>query len=185
MQALLFCLTLPPVGKKFAGDNKSPVLLQTSAMIDKSQIEQLVSQRIADTDLFLVEVKVDTQNNIVVSLDSPQGVDVETCVFITKFIEENVDREVEDYSLEVTSPGIGQPLKVLQQYTKVIDKTVEVLFLDGKKIGGILKDANEQGILLEFVAKEKPEGAKRPKLVTKTEPFAFSEIKSVIETIIF
>ncbi len=154
-------------------------------MIEKHQIEEIVQSRIADSDLFLVEVKVDTQNNITVTLDSPEGISVDTCVEISQYIESQLDREVDDFALEVSSPGVGQPLKVLPQYTKILNGTVEVLLNNGIKLNGILREANSEGILLEYETKEKPEGAKRPVKVTKTEPYSFGEIKSVKETIVF
>lgn len=154
-------------------------------MIDKKQIEDIVAGKIEGTDLFLVEVKIDTQNNITVVLDSPEGISIDACVVMSQYIESQLDREQEDFALEVSSPGVGQPLKVLQQYTKILNGTIEMLLNNGQKINGILRDANQEGILVEYEAKEKPEGAKRPVKVTKTEPYAFSEIKSVKETIIF
>lgn len=154
-------------------------------MIDKKQIEDIVAGKIEGTDLFLVEVKIDTQNNITVVLDSPEGISIDACVVMSQYIESQLDREQEDFALEVSSPGVGQPLKVLQQYTKILNGTIEMLLNNGLKINGILRDANQEGILVEYEAKEKPEGAKRPVKVTKTEPYAFSEIKSVKETIIF
>ena len=166
------------------GANKSPVLLQKT-MIEKKQIEEIVQGHIDGTDLFLVEVKVDTQNNITVTLDSPEGISVDTCVEMSQFIESQLDREAEDFALEVSSPGVGQPLKVLQQYTKILNGTVEVLLNSGIKLNGILREANAEGILLEYETQEKPEGAKRPVKVIKTEPYAFTEIKSVKETIVF
>jgi ribosome maturation factor RimP len=154
-------------------------------MIEKKQIEEIVQGHIEGTDLFLVEVKVDTQNNITVTIDSPEGISVDTCVEMSQFIESQLDRETEDFALEVSSPGVGQPLKVLPQYTKILNGTVEVLLKSGIKINGILREANTEGILLEYETKGKPEGAKRPVKVIKTEPYAFTEIKSVKETIIF
>jgi ribosome maturation factor RimP len=154
-------------------------------MIEKSVIEKLVNERIEGTDLFLVEIKADLRNNILIFIDSPSGLSIDQCVEISRHVEQSFDREVDDFALEVSSPGIGQPFKVLQQYTKTLGRTVEVLFNDGKKITGILRDANTTGILIEFEAKEKPEGAKRPKLVVKTEPFGFDAIKSVKEVIVF
>ena len=171
-------------GELIQGANKSPVLLQKT-MIEKKQIEEIVQSRIEGTDLFLVEVKVDTQNNITVTVDSPEGISVDTCVVLSQYIESQLNREAEDFALEVSSPGVGQPLKVLQQYTKILNGTVEVLLSNGIKLNGILREANAEGILLEYETKEKPEGAKRPVKVIKTEPYAFTEIKSVKETIVF
>jgi ribosome maturation factor RimP len=154
-------------------------------MIDKSIIEKLVEEKIEGSDIFLVDIKVDARNNIMVFVDSPAGLSIDQCVEISRHIEGSLDREVDDFALEVSSPGIGQPLKVLPQFIKTIGRPVEVLFTNGKKISGILKDANKTGILVEFEAKEKPEGAKRPQIVIKTEPYGFDIIKLVKETIIF
>ena len=76
-----------------------------------------------------------------------------------------LDREEEDYELEVGSAGIGQPFKVLQQYLIHIGKEVEILTKEGKKLEGVLKDANEENFTVTIEKKVKPEGAKRPKLV--------------------
>lgn len=154
-------------------------------MIDKKQIEDIVAGKIEGTDIFLVDVRTDTQNNITVLLDTPEGISIDACVLISEYIESQLDRETEDYALEVSSPGVGQPLKVLPQYTKILNGTVEVLLNSGIKINGILREATSEGILLEYETKIKPEGAKRPIKITKTDPFAFSEIKTVKETIIF
>ena len=96
-------------------------------MIEKKQIEDIVAGKIADTDLFLVDVKIDTQNNITVVLDSPEGISIDACVVMSQYIESQLDRESEDFALEVSSPGVGQPLKVLQQYTKILNGTIEIM----------------------------------------------------------
>lgn len=154
-------------------------------MIESSTIEKLVLEKIEGTDLFLVEVKIDTMNNINVSVDSPKGVSIDTCVGISRHIEGSFDREEEDFSLEVSSPGIGVPFKVFQQYEKVLGKTVEVLFLDGTKQEGTLKDLKKENFTIEYSVKEKPEGAKRPKWVEKSRTIEFTEVKSTKEIITF
>ena len=88
-----------------------------------------------------------------------------------------LDREEEDYELEVGSAGIGQPFKVLKQYLIHIGKEVEVLTRDGKKLEGVLKDANEENITLTVLKKVKPEGAKRPKLVEEDITYTYNDIK--------
>jgi ribosome maturation factor RimP len=154
-------------------------------MINSSNIEQLVREKIEGTNLFLVEIKIDSYNGISVFVDSPTGVDVVTCVGISRHIENSLDREVEDFSLEVSSPGIGSAFKVKEQYQKVLNKTVEVLFLDGKKIQGTLLELTDENFTVEYSVKEKPEGAKRPLLVNKKHTIGFDEIKSTKEIIIF
>ena len=105
------------------------------------------------------------------------GVWIEDCVQLSKHIEANLDREVEDYELEVGSAGIGQPFKVLQQYVNHIGKEVEVLACDGKKYRGVLGRADEEAFAVVVKVKEKPEGAKRPVLVDKEYAWKYNEIK--------
>lgn len=154
-------------------------------MIDVKTIEKLVTEKIEGSEMFLVEVKVDTRNQITIVLDTPQGISIDECVEISRHIENSLDRETEDFALEVSSPGIGQPFRVLGQYKKSLGRNVEVLFNSGIKINGILKDANNQFFTLQYTAKEKPEGAKRPVLIEKVTNFDFTEVKSVKEIIIF
>jgi len=154
-------------------------------MIDAKQIEQLVADKIQDFDIFLVEIKVNTMNQVQIFLDTPQGISIDQCVEISRFVEESIDREVEDYSLEVSSPGIGDPFKVIEQYKKLIGGTIEVLFLNGVKIQGTLKAVSDTGFTMVYSVKEKPLGAKRPIMVEKEKTIDFSHTKSVKEIIIF
>ena len=88
-----------------------------------------------------------------------------------------MDREEEDYELEVGSAGIGQPFKVLQQYLIHIGKEVEVLTKEGKKLEGVLKDANEENMTVTIQKKVKLEGSKRPKMVEEDVTYKYDEIK--------
>ena len=109
--------------------------------------------------------------------DSAEGVWIEDCVELSRFIESKLNREEEDYELEVGSAGIGQPFKVLQQYYIHIGQEVEVLTGDGRKLAGILKDADEEKFTVGVQKKVKPEGSKRPKLVEEDETFTYEQIK--------
>ena len=102
---------------------------------------------------------------------------IEDCVELSRFIEAHLDREKEDYELEVGSAGIGQPFKVLQQYLVHIGDDVEVITNAWKKIVGILKEANEQTFTISVQKKVKEEGNKRPKTVAVDETFKYDEIK--------
>ena len=146
-------------------------------MIDKKIVSGIVNEWLEDKDYFLVDVSVSPDDKIVVEIDHAEGVWIDDCVELSRFIESKLDREEEDYELEVGSAGIGQPFKVLQQYINHIDKEVEVLALDGKKYRGVLADANEEGIVVTVPVKEKPEGAKRPILVNKEFAWKYNEIK--------
>ena len=157
------------------GDTESPILLILK-MITKEKIQILVEEVLSD-ELFIVDITVGDGNFISVSVDSNTGISVGECVQISRHIESSLDREVEDFSLEVTSPGLSLPFKVLRQYLKNIGREVEVVTTTGEKQKGILKSANSEGFELEISAKEKIDGAKVA--VTKVLVYTFDQIKTV------
>jgi ribosome maturation factor RimP len=110
---------------------------------------------------------------------------IEDCCDLSRFIEAHLNRDEEDFELEVGSAGIGQPLKVLQQYKNNIGNEVEVMMADGKKVQGIMTDANVSGFTLCFQEKQKVEGKKRPVLVEVTKEFKYDEVKWVKAVIQF
>ena len=146
-------------------------------MIDRNIVSGIVNEWLEDKEYFLVDVSVSPDDKIVVEIDHAEGVWIDDCVELSRFIESKLDREEEDYELEVGSAGIGQPFKVLKQYWIHIGKEVEVLTRDGKKLEGVLKDANEENITLTVLKKVKPEGAKRPKLVEEDITYTYNDIK--------
>ena len=146
-------------------------------MIDRNVVSGIVNEWLEDKDYFLVDVSVSPDDKIVVEIDHAEGVWIDDCVELSRFIESKLDREQEDYELEVGSAGIGQPFKVLKQYLIHIGKEVEVLTRDGKKLEGVLKDANEENMTVTVQKKVKPEGAKRPKLVEEDVTYTYNDIK--------
>ena len=146
-------------------------------MIDKNVVSGIVNEWLEDKEYFLVDVSVSPDDKIVVEIDHAEGVWIDDCVELSRFIESKLDREEEDYELEVGSAGIGQPFKVLQQYLIHIGKEVEVLTKEGKKLEGVLKEADENHFVVTIQKKVKLEGAKRPKLVDEDVTFTFEEIK--------
>ena len=128
-------------------------------------------------DYFLVEVTISPGDKILVEIDHKEGVWIEDCVELSRYVESKLDREEEDYELEVGSAGIGQPFKVLQQYINHIDKEVEVLTKDGRKLSGVLKEVDEMHFVVAVQKKVKEEGAKRPKLVDEDLSLKYDEIK--------
>jgi len=172
------------VGKEHIRGPEVPCFI-AECMIDAKQIEQLVIEKTNGTDVFIVEIKVDARNHVQVFLDTPIGITIDQCVEISRHIEQFVDREIEDYSMEVSSPGIGDALRVIGQYKKLIDKTIEVLFLNGVKIQGILKAVDDTNFTIVYSVKEKPLGAKRPIMIEKEKTIDFTHTKSVKEIIIF
>jgi len=146
-------------------------------MIDRNVVSGIVNEWLEDKEYFLVDVSVSPDDKIVVEIDHAEGVWIDDCVELSRFIESKLDREEEDYELEVGSAGIGQPFKVLKQYLIHIGKEVEVLTKDGKKLEGVLKDANEENMTVRIQKKVKPEGAKRPKLVEEDVTYTYNDIK--------
>ncbi|MCX6239809.1 MAG: ribosome assembly cofactor RimP [Bacteroidia bacterium] len=145
-------------------------------MITKEKVQFLLEEVLSD-DMFIVDITVGTANQILVSVDSYAGISVGECVQISRHIENSLDREIEDFSLEVSSPGLSAPFKVLRQYLKNIGGEVEVVTLSGEKKKGTLKSADSAGFELEIVSKEKVDGKKVE--VTKSLTYSFDQIKTV------
>ena len=153
-------------------------------MIEKSRIIQLIEEKLT-ADQFIVDVEVSPSNQISVQIDSEIGITIDHCVAISRQIEDNLDREEEDFELQVSSAGLGQPFKVFRQYLKNLEKEVEVVLKDGKKLEGILKQASENGFVLETSKMEKPEGKKKKELVTQLHEISFDQAKTVKNIIKF
>lgn len=141
-------------------------------MIDKDIVNQLVTDFLKGKDCFLVDVTVQPGNFIVVEIDSEKGVDIDTCCAISRHVEANLDREIEDYELEVGSTGLTAPFKVLRQYQKNVGNEVEVL-AGGKKMTGVLLQANEENFTIQVAKKVK--GQKQP--ILEEVVLAYSEVK--------
>jgi len=152
----------------------SPILLKT--MINKEKILSLVNEKLEE-NMFLVDVSVNTANVIHVEIDSFTGLSIDQCVAISRHIEASLDRETEDFELQVSSPGAGQPFKVNEQYRKNLGRELEVTLAGGSVLKGLLAEATESGIVIETSVKEKPEGSSRKLLVTKKQQVAFEEIE--------
>lgn len=148
-------------------------------MIEKSAIAAFVESRLSGTGYFLVDVKVSRDNEIAVEVDSREGVDIDFCVNLTRAIEEAFPRDDEDYELEVGSAGLTSPFKVQAQYEKNVGSKVEVLTTDGRKLHGMLKNADDAGFTLVTTVKVKPEGAKRAVETEMEERFAYPQVKTV------
>ena len=147
-------------------------------MIDKSVVENLVNQWLEDKDYFLVDIEISRDDRIVVEIDHADGVWIEDCVQLSRFIEDNLNRDDEDYELEVGSAGLGQPFKVKQQYINFIGKDVEVLDADGKKWKGVLKEVKDNGdFTVTTKEKVKKEGAKRPVIEDVDHAFNMDNVK--------
>lgn len=146
-------------------------------MIDKNVVREIVEQWLKDKEYFLVDIEVSTDDRIVVEIDHADGVWIEDCVALSKFVEENLSRDEQDYELEVGSAGLGQPFKVAQQYVNHIGKEVEVLAADGKKTQGILTAVDGTSFTVTTQEKVKIEGKKRPVVEDVEHTFDMKTVK--------
>lgn len=146
-------------------------------MISTNLVRELAENKLRENDSFLVDVTISAMNKIRVTIDNFRGVSIQECVGVSRFIENQLDREAEDFELEVSSPGLDQPFKVIKQYQKYIGKEVEIVLNNGQKTEGKLIAANEKEIELEQSGKEKVEGKKGKQLVIKSQVLPFDKIK--------
>lgn len=146
-------------------------------MIDKNVVKQLANEWLEGKDYFLTDITVSPDNRIVIEIDHAEGVWIEDCVALSRYIENHLDRDIEDYELEVGSAGIGQPFKVLRQYEINVGEPVEVLTTNGKKLVGTLKEATPDHFVITIEEKVKMEGEKRPKMVERDLTFEYDEVK--------
>ncbi|HQP02961.1 MAG: ribosome assembly cofactor RimP [Bacteroidales bacterium] len=150
-------------------------------MIEKKDIEKLATGFLGETQ-FLVDVQVTQGNAIRVFVDDMNGLDIDACKLLSRKIESALNRDVEDFELEVSSPGLGKAFKVMQQYVKCTGKMLEVTLKNGIKTEGILREVNAENIILETIRKKTK---KDPAPVPEATSILFSEIKTANEKLIF
>ena len=146
-------------------------------MIQVDTVKEIVQTWLEDKDYFLVDIEISPDNRIVVEIDHADGVWIDDCVALSRHIEAHLDREVEDYELEVGSAGLGQPFKVHQQYVNYVGREVEVLAADGKKYRGTLTSVSDNTFVVTVKEKVKREGAKRPVVEDVAHTFDMNEVK--------
>ncbi|UMB52516.1 ribosome assembly cofactor RimP [Lutibacter sp. A64] len=137
--------------------------------MDKNKIINLVDQALEENpELFLIDLKFLPDNKIYVEVDGDKGIALNECIRISRAVEHNLDREEEDFSLEVTSPDIANPLKVKRQYLKNINRILQVKLKDNSTVEGKLNTVNEEDIELEWKAREpKPIGKGKVTVIKK------------------
>ena len=145
-------------------------------MIEKAIIAAIVNEKLTE-DQFLVDVTISSSNVIHVMVDSDSGISINQIVEISRYIEDKLDREVEDFELSVFSAGLSEPFSLVRQYKKNLGTEIEVLLTNGQKLIGLMTKADDQGIDLEVTTKEKSEGSKKKELITRVHPIGYSEIK--------
>ena len=146
-------------------------------MINKETIKTLTEEWLQGNDYFLVDINFAADDRIVIEIDHADGVWIEDCAELSRFLQERLGDELGEYELEVGSAGLGQPFKVAQQYQNHIGDTVEVLEANGKKVQGILKAVDGRNFTVTVQEKQKQEGKKRPTLVEIDKTYSMDEVK--------
>ena len=150
----------------------------------KDKVEQLIAKGVEGTDIFLVKLTVSSSNDINVLLDSDSGLTLSDCKSISRAIESSLDREDEDFSLTVSSAGVGEPL-VLRQYNKNVGRKVRVTLIDGEIIEAKLVAADDKGVELEWKSREKKPTGKGKITVVNNRLLDYQSIKQTIVLITF
>ena len=148
-------------------------------MINKEVVKTFVEEWLQGNDYFLVDIIFGAEDRIVIEIDHADGVWIEDCAELSRFLQEKLGDELGDYELEVGSAGLGQPFKVVQQYKNHIGDEVEVLQLDGQKLKGVLKTVEDRNFTITVQEKQTVEGKKRPVMVDTDKTFSMDEVKSV------
>lgn len=154
--------------------------------MDKEKVINLLNDALSeDLSLFLIELKFLPDNKIYVEVDGDNGVTLKDCIRINRRIEQDLDREEEDFSLEVTSPDVANPLKVKRQYIKNINRILEIKLKDNTIVEGTLKSVNENDVEIEWKAREPKPIGKGKVTVVKNATVPFSDILEAKVKIIF
>ncbi len=154
-------------------------------MTFREKLTDLLEEGLAQKpSLFLVDLTISEAFKVTVTLDGDNGVNLQDCIDISRVIENNLDREEQDYSLEVASAGVSTPLKMVRQYRKNIGRTLKVKTAT-ETIEAKLEDATDESITLSWTAREPKKVGKGKETVAHQREIPYSEIKEAIVTIIF
>lgn len=148
-------------------------------MINKEVVKTLVDEWLQQGDYFLVDIIFGADDRIVIEIDHADGVWIEDCAELSRYLQEKLGEELGDYELEVGSAGLGQPFKVEQQYKNHIGDEVEVLQADGVKLKGVMKEVDGRTFVVTVKEKQVVEGKKRPVMADVDKTFSMDEVKSV------
>jgi len=148
-------------------------------MVNKHKIIEIIQEYFGGSDQFLVDIRVSSRNKITVNIDGDKGVTIADCVALSRHIESSLDRDKEDFELEVSSAGIGTPLTMIRQYRNNIGRLISLLLNDESKLRGKLIAVAEEGISIEKEIKKKGKKKKNPD--TDQHDIAFISFDSIKE----
>ncbi len=167
---------------------KSPSFRNVLEMIVRERVIEIAQAKMEGSDIYVVECKISPSNEVELIIDSDSHVSIDACITLSRAIEGEFDREVEDFSLTVCSAGIGSEIKLPRQFNRLMGRSVEVLLSDGMKYIGELVEAREEGITIKYEQKqlvEKGSGKMKREMVSIEQSFAFEQIKFVKEYLDF
>ena len=145
------------------------------------KVENLLSEILDEnSSLFLIELKIGIDNTINIILDGDNGVTLNDCIKISRFIEHRLDRDDENFSLEVTSSGVGNPLKNSRQFLKNIGRKLKVELTNGSSLQGLLDAADDFGFTLKWKQREPKPIGKGKITVEKKEKLSYHEVNKTI-----
>lgn len=131
-------------------------------MIDKAKLTASINEYLGDGDKFLVDIRISTRNKVMVFIDGDNGVSISDCALLSRHIEALLDRDKEDFELEVSSVGVGTPLKMVRQYRNNTGRLILIIFNDDTKLKGKLVEVADQGIRVEKEIVKKGKKKKNP-----------------------
>ena len=147
-------------------------------MITKVKIQDIISETVKEKEAFIVDLSISSSNKINILIDSDKGFTIDDCVEVSRIVENEFDRDVEDFELEVSSAGLSEPFKVKEQYKKNLSNDVETITKEGIKIKGVLSDVTDTDFEIEESKMVKVEGKKKKQNVIEKRRFAYDQVKS-------
>ncbi|REH00185.1 ribosome assembly cofactor RimP [Flavobacterium aquicola] len=154
-------------------------------MTFKEKVKQVVEEALLEKpSVFLIDLTVTDSFKIIIGIDGDNGVVLQDCIDLSRAVEGNLDREEQDFSLEVASVGVGSPLKLVRQYKKNIGRTL-IVKTNSENIEAELVEANDLFIILSWKAREAKKVGKGKETVQKELQLPYADIKEAVVTVTF
>ncbi len=154
-------------------------------MTFKEKVIQVLNQTLEEfPELFLIDLTITDSNKIIVTLDGDNGVQLQDCVNISRAVENSLDREEQDFALEVASAGVSAPLKMIRQFKKNVGRTVKLTTAE-KEYEALLVEVDDEGVTLEWTAREPKKVGKGKETVVHNTKIQYGNIVEAVVTIIF
>ena len=145
--------------------------------MDIKEIREVAEKALEGSDMFVVDCTITPDNTIDLTIDSDTSVSIDVCAMINRAISDAFNRDEEDYQLTVASAGIGEPLRLIRQYKKLVGESIEVLLKSGIKILATLDEVSDEAISISYDEAVVVEGKKKKQMQRTTHPYSFDEIK--------